>query len=223
MNEKDFEKLKSSLSKNPGILGRERYFNSAVLVPFVLIGDEYHLIFEKRANGIRQGSEICFPGGGFDGKVDKSFEDTAIRETCEELGLKPDDINIIKQLDTLVGPQGVIVESFLGEVNNSSLSRIKIDKNEVEEFFTIPFSFFCENKPDFYEVRLEVKSRYTNSDGELVTLLPSKELNLPKMYYDTWGFRNRRVIVYNTKPEVVWGLTAEIIYGITSKYSESIF
>ena len=57
----DFEKLISVLPKYPGVLGKEEYFNSAVLIPLVLINKEYNFLFEKRAASIRQGGEICFP------------------------------------------------------------------------------------------------------------------------------------------------------------------
>ena len=68
MNHKDFNAFQENLPRCPGIMGREKYFNSAVLIPFVMIAGEYHLLFQRRAPQIRQGTEICFPGGAYDGE-----------------------------------------------------------------------------------------------------------------------------------------------------------
>jgi len=77
MNKNDLENLKKKLPPIPGILGKEEYFNAAVLIPLMMINGEYHFLFEKRAAHIRQGGEVCFPGGEFDPEVDTSFQDTA--------------------------------------------------------------------------------------------------------------------------------------------------
>ena len=55
MNTSELEKLKSKLPIHPGILRKEEYFNSAVLIPLVFVNNEYNFLFEKRAANIRQG------------------------------------------------------------------------------------------------------------------------------------------------------------------------
>src|ERR1035437_2226725 len=92
----NIEKLKYVLPKIPGILRKKEYFNSAVLIPLVWYNEEYHFLFEKRGAKIRQGSEICFPGGEYDPSSDKSLLETAIRETMEELGIKKEKIKVIR-------------------------------------------------------------------------------------------------------------------------------
>jgi 8-oxo-dGTP pyrophosphatase MutT (NUDIX family) len=82
MKKKELKKLVKNLPDKPGVMARDRYFNSAVLIPIVKIKDEYYLIFQKRAAHIRQGGDICFPGGRKE-ENDKSFKDTALRETYE--------------------------------------------------------------------------------------------------------------------------------------------
>ena len=79
----DENKLIESLPKETGILGKGDFLNSAVLIPLIKLKDEYHLLFEKRAAHIRQGGEICFPGGQLDKEKDKSIIETAVRETVE--------------------------------------------------------------------------------------------------------------------------------------------
>src|ERR1017187_9298541 len=109
----DFDKLKHVLPKIPGILRKKEYFNAAVLIPLVWHNEEYNFLFEKRVAKIRQGSEICFPGGEYDPDIDKSLLETAIRETREELGIKREKIKVIGKMDILVGNMGVTVDPVL--------------------------------------------------------------------------------------------------------------
>lgn len=88
MKKDDLKKMISNLPKYPGVLGRDRFFNSAVLIPLVKKNKEYYILFQKRAASIRQGGDICFPGGGFEKDLDKNFKQTALRETKEELGIE---------------------------------------------------------------------------------------------------------------------------------------
>lgn len=217
MNDKRLEKLIENLPASPNILAKEKYYNSAVLVPFVKIDDELHLLFQKRAPGIRQGSEICFPGGMFDKNSDKNYCETAVRETVEELGLKADKIDVKGQIDTLVASAGATVDSFPAVLTINSLDELAINVDEVETVFTIPVHYFMETSPEEYKVRLEVQPSYINRKGESVTLLPVRELGLPESYEKPWGGLHHRVLVYKTDHGVIWGITAEIINEVISK------
>ncbi|MGA7720300.1 MAG: CoA pyrophosphatase [Ignavibacteriaceae bacterium] len=211
MNKSDLDKLKIKLPSVPGVLGKEEYFNAAVLIPLVLINGEYNFLFEKRAAQIRQGGEICFPGGEFDSTVDSSFMDTAVRETIEELAIRKEDISIHGILDTLIGPMGVTVDSFIGTLDIASAETLQYDRNEVEKIFTIPVSFFRNNKPEIYHTRIEINPTDIDKNGEKVNTLPAKELQLPERYSKTWRGRKHNVYVYKTIEGVIWGITAALI------------
>lgn len=213
----DLEILKRNLPKQPGILGREKYFNSAVMVPFILLGGEYHLLFEKRAASIRQGGEICFPGGKFDPAKDQDFKCTAVRETTEELGIDRTDITVIGQLDTIVAPMGATIDSFIGRLDKEVLGNLTIDKKEVEEVFTLPLSQFKDTPASEYHVRLEIQSSYKDKSGREKILLPGKKLGLPEKYHRSWGGKKHRVLVYKTDRGIIWGITAEIIYDLVKR------
>ena len=211
------KKLKQMLPRYPGILRKEEYFNSAVLIPLVKIYGEYHFFFEKRSAEIRQGGEICFPGGEYDPSNDKSFKETAIRETVEELGIKRENIKIIGALDTLIAPVGVTVDSFIAEIKINNLNDLRIDKTEVEKVFTVPVSFFMENPPQVFHIRLEVHPSFIDEHGNKVELLPVKDLKLPDKYSNPWGGRKRKVFVYKVEGEVIWGITAALVYEVIEK------
>ena len=205
------EILKSNLPKVPGILGKDEFFNSAVLIPIVLVDDEYHLLFEKRAANIKQGGEICFPGGRVE-KTDKSPVDTALRETFEEIGVNSENIKVIGKLDVLFGPRGVLVEPIVAEVKIDNLSKLKLDKSEVEKVFTVPLSYFENNEPEYFKIHSSVTHKSFNSKGE------EEELILPNNYgNDTYYKSIRDVLVYKTNGEVIWGITARLVYEVVDK------
>ena len=217
MKKQDIEKLRANLPKNPQILARERFFNSAVLLPFVLKDAEYHLLFQKRANHIRQGGEICFPGGEHDPQNDKSYQDTAIRETIEELGIERQQINIIGRLDTFLAPHGVAIDPFVGILDIDDPNRLAIDANEVERVFTLPVSHFTNVKPDEYQIRVELQPSYVDIHGKKKILLPAEELGLPERYWKPWGGRDYKILVYQTPEDTIWGITAWLIYDLVQK------
>ena len=207
----EIERLSSLLPDVPGIQGRHRYFNSAILVPFVWLQGEYHLLFQVRATNIRQGDEVCFPGGAFEEGVDESYLETALRETEEELGLGRDRIELLGRLDTLVVPMGTALEPYIGMLNVESLEELNPDPSEVARIFTLPAAYFLEHEPEVYSVRVEVHPYRQDEAGREITLLPSRELGLPARYHSSWGGKEIPIFVYRTPEAVIWGMTAEII------------
>lgn len=217
MNKSTIEGLKEKLPEVPGINGKEEYFNSAVLVLLMLVGEEYHFVLEKRAAMIRQAGEICFPGGKFDPDKDSDFRDTALRETVEELGISLEKLTIIGNLDVVVGTMGVTVDAFIGTIDIHSLDELKISLDEVEKVFSVPVSYFVNTEPELYKVNLLVQPSYINQAGEEIITFPAKELGLPKRYTKPWGNSGGNVFVYKVEGETIWGITARLIKDVTTK------
>ena len=218
MKKSNLKKLVSNLPKYPNILGRDRFFNSAVLIPLIKIKGEYHLLFQKRAASIRQGGDICFPGGGFEIGIDKNFKDTALRETYEELGIKKKDIKILGQLDTYVAPIGAIIEPFVAKIKRKAYKNMNIDYNEVEKTLLIPISFFKDNEPIEYTLRHEVQPFKIDENGNKEIFFPVEELGLPDTYKKPWGNKRHKVWVYKYENEVIWGITSVLIRDVIEKY-----
>lgn len=218
MKKDNLKKLVSNLPKHPNVLGRDNFFNSAVLIPLVKIKGEYHLLFQKRSVHIRQGGDICFPGGGFEKDVDKNFQDTALRETFEELGIQKKDIKILGQLDTYMAPIGTIIESFVARVKKKAYKNMKIDFNEVEKTLLIPISFFKENEAEEYTLAHEIHPYKIHENGEKEIYFPVEELGLPETYRKPWGNKRHKVWVYKYEGEVIWGITSVIIKDLLKKY-----
>lgn len=218
MKKSDLKKAIKNFPKHPNVLGRDRFFSSAVIIPLVKIKGEYYILFQKRAANIRQGGDICFPGGGFEQEVDKNFKQTALREIKEELGIKKKNIKIIGQLDTMVAPMGAIVEIFVGLLKKKTLKNMKIDKAEVEKTILVPVSFFKNKKPKEYTLRNEVKPYHINENGEKEVYFPADKLNLPEVYQKPWGNKRHKVWVYKYKKDVIWGMTSVILKDFIKKY-----
>lgn len=218
MKKKNLEKLISNLPQTPSVLGRDRFFNSAVLIPIVKIKKDYYILFQKRAANIRQGGDICFPGGGFEKDLDKSFLDTALREIDEELSIKKDDISILGQLDTYVTPTGAIIEPFIGKVKKKAIKNMIIDENEVERTLLIPIDFFKKTKPLEYTLSHEIQPYRFDKDGNKEILFPVEELGLPDAYKKPWGNKKHKIWVYQYDGEVIWGITSVIIRDLIQKY-----
>ncbi len=210
MNKELIEKLKENFPKEPGILGRDKYFNSAILIPLIFRHGEYYLLFQKRAAHIRQGGDICFPGGGFE-EHDKTFLDTALRETHEEIGIKPQDVDVIGQLDTMVAPIGAVIEIYVGVIEEEVLE-------EVEKVVLVPMSQLKEHPAKEYTLRQVVQPSYIDSEGKEQIIFPAKKLGLSERYQKPWGHKNHKVWVYKVSNEVIWGVTAVIINDLLKRY-----
>jgi 8-oxo-dGTP pyrophosphatase MutT (NUDIX family) len=222
MNIDDFEKNREDFLKPPGILGSDEMRQASVLIALVLVENEYHFLFEKRNEDIRQGGEVCFPGGLFDQNIDSSLQDTAIRETVEELGIPEDKIELKGRIDTLFAPQaGMIIESFIGILDIESIDELTLSSDEVSEVFLVPVSYFENNKPEIHKTRLVVEPYYFDKGGKKVTLLPVDDLKLPERYHKPWGKNLINVYFYNSKPEMVWGFTARLVLAFIKKLKRS--
>ena len=189
------------------IIGQDRYITSAVFIGIVRIEGIEYIILEKRALHIRQGGEISFPGGKFD-KEDITTEYTAIRETIEELGIPKNKLNLKGKFGTLVSPNGIILEVYVGYVDIKNIEDLSYNKDEVEKVLLVPIKFFQETIPRIEKIELENKPLFSTS-----------ELKLPARYGNSWFGRPREVYFYNYQNEIIWGLTAEIIEEFIKKFN----
>lgn len=187
------------------IIGKEKYFNSAVIALVVEKEDEKYFLFEKRAKGVKQGGDISFPGGKIE--KDESSLEAALRECKEEIGI--DEICVQGKIGTLIIPSGVMVEAFLGTIEENKMEKLELNIDEVEECFIVPVSFFKKTPPRIEKLEVETKPYYYEN-GEKYEF-PAIELKLPKMYHSPWKSSPREVYIYVYKDKVIWGLTAEII------------
>lgn len=185
-------------NRNANLLGREQMRVSSVLVPLLEKEGEPHILFEVRAQGLRrQPGEICFPGGGVE-EQDKNEEETAIRETCEELGLSREQIKMIAPLDLYVAPLRSIVYPYVGVILEPHA--MKPNTVEVGEVFTVPLRFLLTNKPKSHRIQMQFRP----DDSFPFHLIPRG-----RQY--KFGEAQVSEYFYIYEDYVIWGLTARIL------------
>jgi 8-oxo-dGTP pyrophosphatase MutT (NUDIX family) len=89
---------------------------AAVLLLLYLKDGEYCILLNKRTDQVEyHKGEVSFPGGGKE-PVDSSFLDTALRETHEEMGIKPEDVTVLGELDDVATRSHFGVRVFVGTI-----------------------------------------------------------------------------------------------------------
>jgi len=163
---------------------------SSVLIPLCTVGGVPSLMFNVRSNKLRSHrGEVCFPGGRRNKNSDfedglEPIERAALREAYEEIGLNPNDVEIIGRTpgtpDRTMKSLNCGVVGFIGEFNN-----LEFKKNdaEVEKIFTVPIEVLIDQS-------VFRKTYFRFGDNKS----PSPwDYSLP---------------VYLTRPQRVWGFTA---------------
>ncbi len=145
--------------------------NSAVLVLVDFNNRSPSLTFIERAkyDGWHSG-QIAFPGGKFDPAVDQNFEDTAIRETMEEVGYETHRWQIIAQLTELYIPvSDIIIYPFVAVA--PLLPQLTPSSVEVDKVLNIPLAEFTpENiKSDTFFARgYSIEAPYWHVSGQKI-------------------------------------------------------
>lgn len=116
---------------------------AAVLVPVVVGGDEPTLLLTRRSAHLHDHpGQIAFPGGRVDAG-DTSPEATALREAQEEIGLSPEQVELIGRLpDYYITASGFRVTPVVGLLRGPL--QLRLDAFEVAEAFETPLSFLLD-------------------------------------------------------------------------------
>src|SRR6478752_3230268 len=97
-------------------------------------------LIERNSYPSVHSSQIAFPGGKVE-DVDQSLEQTALRETYEEIGIEPSQIQVIRPFSELyIPPSNFLVSPFLG-ISHSELT-FKRQLDEVASIIEFPMTDF---------------------------------------------------------------------------------
>ena len=132
-------------------LQAEHSGRAAVLVPILPQDNGYAFLLTQRTHKVEtHKGQISFPGG-VQHETDKDPLQTALRETQEEIGLRPERISVLGEFDEYFSITGLIVASFVGWITEPV--HLLPNPDEVEEILKVPFSNFQEMQ------RLRVEKR----------------------------------------------------------------
>ncbi|MFC7138572.1 NUDIX hydrolase [Halosimplex aquaticum] len=96
------------------LTGEER--EAAVIAPIVARDGEDHVLFTKRADHLTDHpGQMSFPGGGRE-PVDDDLLATALREADEEIGLGPEEVDVVGRLDDIRTITDYVVRPFVARV-----------------------------------------------------------------------------------------------------------
>lgn len=169
---------------------------NAVLIPLIEEDGELSILFEVRQADIRQGGEICFPGGMVEETETPS--QAAARETAEELLIPEDSIEVLAPMHRMSGPGGAQIDSFLGVLHGYTGS---YSAEEVDHVFKVPLSWFAQHAPRLSEGAMAVETAEDFPYGCIPGGRDYPWRKIPRTFY-----------FYETEGGVIWGMTAELLY-----------
>lgn len=115
---------------------------AGVLIPVIERRGGLVVLLTRRAAALKHhASQIAFPGGSMEAG-DLSIAATALRETHEEVGIRPEQISILGYLDPMPTITGYAVTPVVGSVTPSAT--IDVDRAEVEFAFEVPLDFLLD-------------------------------------------------------------------------------
>lgn len=115
---------------------------AAVLVPIVRRPSGLTMLLTRRTAHLRDhAGQISFPGGRCE-PVDASPQATALRESREEVGIEPDQVEVLATLPDYFTSTGFRITPVVGLVTPPL--NLRLDDFEVAEVFEPPLSFLLD-------------------------------------------------------------------------------
>ena len=181
----------------------------AILVPLVEREGKLFLLFETRAKTLvgHQPNEVCFPGGRRE--PGESRQETAIRETVEELGIPREEIEILSRLDAAQDISDRVIWPFLGKVSEAGLRAMHESESEVQNTFLVPLDFLMNYPEEVY--RYPVGPTVDDS-------FPFDRIGFPHDYPWRRGWMD--VPIYEYEGHFIWGMTGRMVRWLVQRLKE---
>ena len=125
------------LSQNP----KKALFDPSLTPAGVMLliypaGGELRVLLNKRTESVEDHKgEIAFPGGRRD-EADRTLLDTALRETYEEMGVRPQDVDVLGELDDVPTNTSYLINAYVGTI--PPFYPFRPSEREVAEVLEIP-------------------------------------------------------------------------------------
>ncbi|MBQ8646723.1 MAG: CoA pyrophosphatase [Oscillospiraceae bacterium] len=174
----------------------ERPRRVAVLLPLLWKDGGWQVLFQVRAARIAQPGEVCFPGGHLE--PGETPAQAAVREVCEELCVRPEQLRLLGEGDRVLTPAGVEVYPFVGVLSDYAGT---FSGDEVAETFTVPLDWLKQTPP----LQAEVRTQTVPGEDFPYHLIPGGR-DYP------WGRAKYGVLFWQYGEKVIWGLTAKVLH-----------
>lgn len=137
--------IKQVQAHEPRVLGFEQLATAAVLVAITDQKDPEVILTLRSSELPTHKGEVAFPGGKTE-IFDVNYTATALREAHEEIGLMPESVYVIGELDQVVSRYGFLVTPILGIVPADVV--LNEESREIDSVFRVPLKFFLDGQPD---------------------------------------------------------------------------
>ncbi|HEY4127302.1 MAG TPA: CoA pyrophosphatase [Gammaproteobacteria bacterium] len=127
----------------PGFLPKQPWRPASVLLPLVTHPEPTVLLTKRTEQLHDHAGQVSFPGGGREPQ-DRDPVATALRETHEEIGLEPGQVEVAGYLRGYLTISGYAVTPVVGLVKPGFT--LAIDPLEVAEVFEVPLAFLADPK-----------------------------------------------------------------------------
>jgi len=115
---------------------------AGVLVPLRVVDGEVRVVLARRTERVpHHKGQVCFPGGSRE-PGDQDLLATALRESQEELGISPGDVELIGAMEPVPTVTGFFIQPFVGRIPAGS--PLRRDDFEIAEVFDAPLSAFTD-------------------------------------------------------------------------------
>ncbi|XP_025963436.1 peroxisomal coenzyme A diphosphatase NUDT7 [Dromaius novaehollandiae] len=186
---------------------------ASVLLPLVVRGGALCLLLTVRSMQLRRSpGQVCFPGGKSEAE-DKDEIDTALREAKEEIGLQPEEVEVICRLVPGIDKMNHLVTPVVGFIEDTFQATPNPD--EVSDVFVVPLEYFI--KPLNY-----MTLPYKTSSGHLSQMhCFTYDDHAHKMSFKIWGLTAHfavflALVIFGRKP------TFEVDYDLDNLISSAV-
>ena len=151
---------------------------------------DHCVLLNKRTDKVEHHKgEISFPGGSKD-PGDETILDTALRETHEEMGIRPEDVDLLGAVDDVPTSTRFLISTHVGTIHYPY--EFTPSEAEVADVIEVPISTLMDEDSVRDEVRIV--------DGQLVTS-PTYAYEGHLIYGATARVLHRFLELLNTAPE----------------------
>ena len=144
-------------SRTPGVAAEWSARPAAVLVSLVRHDARWHLLFTRRTENVEtHRGQVSFPGGRVEAE-DADAVAAALREAEEEIGIRPSDVRVLGQMDSLLTVTQYLITPIVGVIPWPY--PLRPDPVEVAGVFLIPLEWLAD------PAHLETRTRQLLAGG----------------------------------------------------------
>ncbi|MHB8606604.1 MAG: NUDIX hydrolase [Thermoplasmatota archaeon] len=191
----DLAKWRAACSPEPARAAPLPPRASAVLLPIYVVNDEARMLFTLRSESLSShAGQVSFPGGRIEGG--ETPLKAALRETEEEIGLAPNEVEVLGHLFDYVTFRDQLVSCYVALARGAP-TLVARSLDEVAEVFTVPIADLLAAKN--YESRVFGGHREGREAFGTPNASERQRIDDALVHY------------FHVEPHPVWGVTGRFV------------